>query len=263
MSDEATGLLSGLASYSPSAWVLMGFAALCIGLSKAGFGGFGMLTVLTMAQVLPARASTGVVLPLLVLADVYAVRVFRRHARWGHLTQLFLPAALGVVGGFLLMPVIPEKKFAPLLGVIVLMMVGMQYYRRLRPEPPDGLHEDAGQRSRLFAVFIGVLSGLTTMLANAAGPVMTLDLLARRVPKMEFVGTAAVFFFLVNLFKVPFSASLGLICVDSLLLNLVLAPAVIAGVFAGRAMLEFVPQRLFEEILLIFAMLAAVRLLVA
>lgn len=249
-------LLAPLSDYAAFEWALLGLAALCIGLSKSGFGGFGLLTVLLMAEVLPARASTGVVLPLLILADVFAVTVFRRHARWGHLTALFLPTGAGVVAGFFLMPLISDRRFAPVIGVIVLVMIAVHYLRRFRPSLAASLPE-----SRAFAVFIGGFSGLTTMLANAAGPVMTLYLLARRVSKMEFIGTAAVFFFVVNLFKVPFSVSLGLIHRDSLVLDAVLAPVVVMGIFAGRSLVHFVPQKLFEEILLIFAFLAALRLL--
>lgn len=248
--------LPELAALSWSQWALLAVAALCIGLSKAGFGGFGMLTVLIMAHVLPARASTGVVLPMLILADLFAVASFRHHARWEHLRRLFLPTALGVIGGFVIMPWIPDRRFAPVIGGVVLLMVAIHYAGRLRPNLTASLPE-----SRHFANFIGIFSGLTTMLANAAGAVMTLYLLARRVPKMEFVGTAAIFFFAVNLFKVPFSVSLGLIRSDSLLLNLALAPAVAAGILLGRSGLRHVPQRLFEEILLAFSLIAAIRLL--
>ena len=113
------------------------------------------------------------------------------------------------------------------------------------------------QFARWFAWAMGVLAGAATMLANAAGPVFAVYLIAVGLPKMEFVGTSAWFFFIINLFKVPFSIALGLIHGQTLMVNLILAPAVLVGVLAGRWLLERIPQRLFEHMLLAFAVLAA------
>jgi len=99
------------------------------------------------------------------------------------------------------------------------------------------------------------------MLANAAGPIMALYFLAVALPKLEFVGTSAWFFFILNVFKVPFSAGLGLIHKDTLLLNAVLVPVIVIGLFAGRWLIRRVSQRLFDGLLLAFAALAALRLL--
>ena len=109
----------------------------------------------------------------------------------------------------------------------------------------------------------GWLAGSTTMIANAAGPVMTIYLLACRLPKFEFVGTAAWFFFAINLFKVPFSASLGLINGASLALNLLLAPGVIGGIFAGRWLLGKINQAVFEWLMIVFSLLGALRLVLS
>ncbi|HEY8903240.1 MAG TPA: sulfite exporter TauE/SafE family protein, partial [Chthoniobacterales bacterium] len=107
----------------------------------------------------------------------------------------------------------------------------------------------------------GCVGGVTTMLANAAGPIMSIYLLACRLPKMELVGTAAWFFFVVNLSKIPFSASLGLIDHESLWLTLILAPLVIVGAASGKWLLTRINQPLFEALLIVFSVLAAIRLL--
>ena len=99
------------------------------------------------------------------------------------------------------------------------------------------------------------------MLANAAGAITAFYFLARRMDKMTFVGTAAWFFFVVNLAKVPFSVDLGLINKESLLFDLMLLPVVLAGGVAGRILLKRVPQKLFEWITIALAVAAAVRLL--
>jgi hypothetical protein len=109
---------------------------------------------------------------------------------------------------------------------------------------------------------MGMTAGVTTMVANAAGPVMSIYLLAMRLPQYDFVGTMAVFFLLVNLIKVPFSVALGLIGPHSLLLNLVLVPAVAAGVISGRTILARIPRRAFEWVILALAGVAAAKLII-
>jgi uncharacterized membrane protein YfcA len=213
-------------------WVLAVFAAIGIGMAKAGFGGLGMLAILIMARVLPARESTGAILPMLILADVFAVYTYRQHARGGLVLRMLPPALTGIVCGWFLMPYIPAKDFGPLIGWLTLALIVLLLVQKFAPRLMNLAVEHPG-----IAWPFGWLAGTTTMIANAAGPVMTIYLLACRLPKFEFVGTAAWFFFAINLLKVPFSASLGLINSASLMLNLWLAPGVIAGVFAGRWLL--------------------------
>lgn len=237
-------------------WLLAGVAAFCIGFSKSGFAGVGLVTVVLMARQFDPRQSTGVLLPLLIVGDILSVLVFHQHARWVHIWRMLPPTVLGIVAGYLVMQRIPDAAFGPVIGWIVLLMVVLQLFRQLAPQLCANV-----PHSRLFAWLMGIWSGLATMLANAAGPIMALYFLAIRVPKYEFVGTSAWFFLIVNVFKVPFSAHLGLISSSSLLFNLVLIPVVAVGIAAGRFLVKIISQRLFEQILLAFAALAALRLI--
>ena len=243
---------------TPVDWLLAVLAAIGIGMAKAGFGGLGMLAILIMARVLPARESTGAILPMLILADVFAVYTFRQHAKGGLVLRMLPPAAIGIVCGWLFMPHIPTKDFGPLIGWITLALVALVLIQKFAPRLMNLAVEHPG-----IAWPFGWLAGSTTMIANAAGPVMTIYLLACRLPKFEFVGTAAWFFFAINLLKVPFSASLGLINSASLTLNLWLAPAVVAGIFAGRWLLGKINQAIFEWLMIIFSLLGALRLILA
>ena len=216
-----------------------------------------------MADLLPARQSTGVILPMLLFADCFAVRAFRQHALWPEIRRVLPAALVGVAAGAVVMQLFTDPGrlsdgwFKRIIGGIVLMLTLLQFVRQRRPDWFVGL--PAGGAA--FGALMGGFAGLTTMLANAAGPVVSLYLLASDVPKMEFVGTSAWIFLLLNLCKVPFSYHLGLIGIDSLTLNLKLAPAVVLGVVMGRWLLNIVPQKWFESLLLIFAALASMRLL--
>ena len=243
---------------SPWQWACAGAAAVCIGLSKTGFGGIGMVGVLLMAQVMPVKESTGAVLPLLIVADIFAVCTFRRFTVWRHLVKMLPPAVLGVATGWLLMPRISTAAFGPIIGWMIIGLVVLTVAQKL-----SGKLSAAAVEHPTIAWPLGWTAGVTTMLANAAGAVMTVYLLACRLPKYEFVGTAAWFFFIVNVIKGPFSASLGLINASSLLLNLLLVPGIVAGVAGGRFLLGKINQQVFEWLMIMFSLAGGLRLILA
>lgn len=243
---------------SPWQWAFAYAAAVCIGLSKTGFGGVGMVAVLLMAQVMPARESTGAVLPLLIVADIFAVFTYRRFTVWRHLVKMLPPAVFGILSGWLLMPHISVKVFGPLIGWMVLGLVVLTVAQKL-----SGRLSASAAEHPSIAWPLGWTAGAATMLANAAGAVMTVYLLACRLPKYEFVGTAAWFFFIVNVIKVPFSASLGLINASSLWLNFLLVPGIAAGVVTGRCLLGKINQQVFEWLMIVFSLAGGLRLILA
>ena len=231
--------------------------ALLVGLSKTGIPGLGLLFVVMFANVIPAKQASGFVLPLLIFGDVVAVISYRAHAKWVHVFRLMPWTAAGVGLGFLAMRFyIDDRGARVLIGGIILVMVAVQLWRRTRLKP-----EEIEEAPVWFAPTLGVLVGFTTLVANAAGPLMVIYLLAMRLPKMEYVGTGAVFFLLLNCFKVPFMVGLGLITMDSFGFNLMLAPAVLLGAMLGRRLLPKINQKAFETIALAMSAAAGLKLL--
>ncbi|NBQ57821.1 MAG: sulfite exporter TauE/SafE family protein [Opitutaceae bacterium] len=239
-------------------WGLLFLGALVVGLAKTGIPGVSILFVGLLANAMPARQATGVILPLLILGDVFGVLLYRRHTEWRHLWKLFPWTMAGVVIGWLALGHIDDGQTRRLLGAILAVMLILHYWRKFRPAPADTFVAHAPP---WVAAGTGLLAGFTTLVANAAGPLMAIYLLAMRLPKMEYVGTAAVFFLLLNLFKVPFMISLGLITPPSFTLNLWLAPAVLAGAWLGRRILPRINQKVFENLALFFSAAAGLRLL--
>lgn len=236
-------------------WLLAIVAATGIGVAKAGFASVGLVHIVIFAFLFGARASTGIVLPMLLIGDVLAVRAFRHHARWVFIRRMLPPAIVGIVIGAALISHINDQTFRPLVGWIILALGAMQFARTRRPEWfADVPH------SAWFTWSMGLLAGTTTMLANAAGPVFALYCLSIGLPKFELVGTSAWMFLFINVVKVPFSASLGLIHADTLRLNAALAPAILVGQLAGQWLTARVSQELFDTLLLAFAALAALKL---
>ncbi len=230
-------------------------AALCVGLSKSGFPGVSLLTVGLMAEAFPPRESTGILLPLLIFGDLCAVHSFQKHTLWPEIRKILPSTLLGVTAGFLLMRILPDARFKPILGWMLLGTVLAQTARTAFPRLGATLPHTRG-----FAWFIGFWAGIATMVANAAGPVFGLYLLSLALPKEQMVGTSAWFFLIINVLKLPFSASLGLLHQDSLRLDLLLCPLVVLGTLMGRSLLDKIPQGYFEAILLVSAGLAALKL---
>ena len=241
-------------TFGPWEWALAVVAALIVGISKAGIGGLGMLSVVIFAQLMPAKQATGMVLPLLCFGDIVAAASYRQHAKWKHIGRLFPWTAAGVVLGYFALDLVNERQAKLLIGGIILSLVGMHLIRR-RVSGHEAEH------GSWFAPTIGVLAGFTTLVANAAGPLMAVYMLAMRLPKMDFVGTGAVFFLILNLFKVPFMVHLGLINSASFSLNLMLMPAVAVGLWLGRKLVLTIDQRTFENIALALSVLAGLKLL--
>ncbi len=239
----------------PWEWVLAVVGALLVGVSKTGIAGLGMLFVVLFAQIMPPKEATGLVLPLLCFGDLIAVASYRRHTQWRFLWRLFPWTAIGVVLGYIALGQLDDHQAKLLIGGIVLGLLALHVGRRMRAATEEPEH------NWWFAPLIGVLAGFTTLVANAAGPLMAIYLLAMRLPKMEFMGTGAVFFMLLNLFKVPFMVHLGLINEASFSLNVLLAPAVFVGAFLGRKLLVKLDQRLFENLALGLAAAAGLKLL--
>ena len=233
-------------------WFFAVLAALGIGISKSGFAGVSLVHVLVMAHIFGDRLSTGVVLPMLVVGDICAVVAFKRHAIWKHVARTLPIACLGVCVGTWLMTIIPATAYKPVIGWTVLVLVVLQLWRMWKPAMFETV-----PHSWPFAAAMGMLAGITTMMANAAGPVMGLYFLAVGLPKYQLTGTSAWFFLLINVFKIPFSAGLGLIHTNTLLFNAVLIPGIVVGLFFGRWLLAHVPQRLFDGLILGFAAVAA------
>lgn len=243
-------------TFEPWQWVLLYVAALFFGFSKTGIPGISILSVGIVANLLPAKQATGVVLPMLIFADLFAYFVYRKNLEWRRVGRLLPWAVGGLVAGWLVLGRVSDQGAARLIGAIIAMMLALHVWRRWKS--PD---EAAKHAPVWFGPAMGLFAGLTTMVANAAGPVMTLYLLAMRLPKLEFLGTGAAFFLLINWIKVPFIAQLGLINGPSLMLNLWLLPVVAVGALLGRPVVERVNQTLFENLALVLAAAATVKLL--
>lgn len=250
----------------PWQWALVAGAALVVGLAKTAVSGAGPLAAAMFALALPARQSTGILLPLLVLGDVMAVTVYRRHADWPLLLRLLPWLGLGVVSGAGFLTLVDDLQMRVVIGVILLVLVGGTVADRKgrlrRLVGADRPPEERGRGASAVLAAAGWLAGFTTMVANSAGPVTTVYLLLSGLLVLQFMGTAAWLYLIVNLVKLPFSLALGLIGPGAVRLDLALAPLVLLGGLVGAVLVRRFSQELFEKVVLGLSAVSAVLLLV-
>jgi uncharacterized membrane protein YfcA len=241
-------------NYHAWQWFLAVLGSMLVGVAKTGITGLSLLFVSMFAAVMPPKRATGLVLPLLMVGDLYAYLSYRKHAQWRHIGRLFPWAGSGVVIGYLALGRMNDRQAGNAIGGIIMGLALLYIYRRFRPGGLEGRH------GGWFGPFIGVLAGFTTLVANASGPLMVIYLLSMRLPKMEYMGTMAVFFMILNFFKLPFMIALGLVTRESLIFNLALTPAVLIGAWFGKWLLKRMNQQVFDNIALGLSLIAGARM---
>lgn len=253
----------------PLAWVLLATAALLVGISKTALPGINTISIAIFAAVLPAKASTGALLLLLIVGDVFALLSYRREADWRALVRLIPFAAVGLALGAVFLAFAADDWVRRLIGAVLLCLIAFTLWQRLGPgsRASANVSRDTSEPQRAAGLTaragFGALGGFTTMVANAGGPVMSMYFLAARLPVKTFLGTAAWFFAVINLVKLPISMSLGLFTPATLQLDLLLIPGVVAGAFIGRWIASRIRQRVFEWAVIGGTALGATYLLVA
>jgi uncharacterized protein len=262
-------VLSGASAFGLSAVELSALlvAAFCVGFAKTAIGGVASISVALFAAVLPARESTGVLLPLLLVGDLLAVGAYRRHADWATLFRLFPSVAVGVLVGAAFVAQVDDTVMRRTIGAVLLMLVAVHLWQRRRRDAaaiddPNAPSDESSPRGRHgAALFFGSLAGFTTMVANSGGAVMSLYLLSSGLSVLGFLGTGAWFFFIVNIFKVPFSVGLNLITPNALVLDAMLVPAVLLGAVVGRFTIKRIDRSKFEGAVLFFTITSSLNLL--
>lgn len=220
-------------------------AALLLGIAKSGIKGLAILIVTGLALVYGAKESTGILMPLLICGDILAVIYYKRHVKWVYLIKLLPWMVAGVLVGVVLGKDLPEDLFKSGMAVIILISVAMMYYweRKKDRKVPNHLS---------FAALMGMMAGFTTMVGNLAGVFSNIYFLAIKLPKNEFIGTAAWLFFIINLFKIPFHIlSWGTINPASFQISLSLIPAVILGFLFGVSIVKKIKNDRYRQLILL------------
>jgi hypothetical protein len=236
-------------------WVLVGACGMMVGMSKVGVQGIYNIVVPVLAIIFGGKPSTGLLLPMLIMADIFAVVYYNREAEWKHVFRLMPWALGGVVIGTVVGEWIPEESFKILISGVILLGIALMLFMEFRKikSVPDFWW---------FAGLMGLVSGFATMVGNAAGPIVVIYLLSMRLSKNAFIGTGAWFFLLINLSKLPSHLFVwDTISWESLSLNLLMLPSIGLGAWAGIWIVKQFTDAVYRKFVIVITVLSAVLLL--
>jgi uncharacterized membrane protein YfcA len=238
-------------------WVFLGLGAAIIGMSKAGIKGIDMLNVTIMALVFGGKTSTGVVLPLLCVADVFAVWYYKRHIKMEYFWKLLPSVIVGILLGVWLGQIIDDRLFKKIMTVIVLLTIIILLWMEVNKKAQF-------PHNRIFSNGMGLISGFTTMIGNLAGAFSNIYFLATGLPKNEFIGTAAWLFLVINLFKLPFQIFVWKnINFQTFTVDLYLIPCLVIGFFIGKKIVGVINESLFRKLVMGLTLGGSVLLLIS
>ena len=238
-------------------WFVISISALSIGMSKTGVQGIMLMIVPLMAMAFGAKESTGVILPMLCMADIIAVAYYKRIADWKVVAKLLPTAILGFFLAIGVDNMIPNGQFRQLMGWTLMLALVVMIWSEIFGK------ENRWMKKWWYAAIFGLLGGFTTMIGNAAGPVMSVYLLSMRKEKMEYIGINAWFFLVVNLLKVPLQAFVwDNITWESLQLNLVMLPVIGIGSLIGIRIVKLLPEKIFRRFIQIVTILSVILMII-
>src|SRR5690625_600388 len=233
-------------------WTVLAVATFIVGMTKSALPGAVTIAVAMYAAVLPARASTGPILVLLILGDLGAVIAYRRTVSWSTLVRLIPAVGIGLILGYGFLDIANDAQVAIAIAIILLLIIAIGIYQRKKAQIRSAsTPANPQRRGHLQRLFYGTSSGFMTMVANAAGPSMSMYFLTVQLPVRMFLGTMAWFFAVINLIKLPFSIHLGLVTVESVWMNIALIPCLVLGFTAGLFLVQRVSQNVFERLIIL------------
>lgn len=222
-------------------WMLVLLCAAMIGMSKTGLSGIGLVVVPVLAGIFGGKPSVGLLLPILIFADVFAVGYYHRHADWKYVLKVMPWAIAGILAGVVVGRLVDDVLFKRLMAGVVMLGIGLMIWQDLRKKKvviPDFWW---------FSMVLGLAGGFATMIGNAAGPVMAMYLLSMRLPKKTYIGTTAWFFFIVNLFKVPFHIFVwNTMDLHSIAFDVMMIPAIAVGAIGGFYLVRLFPEKAYR-----------------
>lgn len=222
-------------------------AALLVGVGKTGLPALSLVYNAIMFIAIPNKDAVGLVLLLLIIGDCFAVYFYRQHVEWKTVFKLLPSIVVGLLIGTFLLDIIPNDTVKPIVGLVVLMVLGLDQVQKRGLITFDNGHP-------VLAMAFGCIAGIATLLGNAAGSVMAIYLLLLKFNKQQFMGTSAWLFFIVNLSKVPLLMSIDVVTDKTFYSALFLIPFVVVGAICGKTVLKLIPLTWFSNIVTISAL---------
>lgn len=238
-------------------WMLLVFCAMLIGMSKTGVPGVSMIVVPTMAIIFGGKQSTGVLLPILIMADIFAVVYYHRDAKWKHLLRALPWAFAGLFLALWIGNLVNDEQFKRIIAITVFVSIALMIWKDY------GYKKEFTPDKWWFAALMGIIGGFATMIGNVAGPIFAIYLLAMHLNKKSFIGTTAWFFFIINLSKFPLQVLVWKnIDLNTLAVDILVLPAIAAGAWFGIFIVKRIPEKTYKWFVIVITVLSAFLILI-
>ncbi len=233
-------------------WFLIALSAVLIGMSKTGVPGVSMVVVPVLAMIFGGKQSTGVLLPILIMADLFGVMVYHRDAEWKYLFRALPWAFAGLILALWIGNLVNDQQFKRIIAVTVFISIGLMVWK------DKGIRNTVVPEQWWFAALMGIAGGFATMIGNVAGPVMAIYLLAMHLPKNSFIGTTAWFFAIINLTKLPLQIfAWQNISPAILLIDLLVLPFIAVGAWLGMRVVKAIPDQTYRWLVIALTVISA------
>ena len=238
--------------------LLLMLVGMLLGMAKAGVKGVGTASIPIAALIFGAKESTGILLPILIMSDLGAVSHYYKETKWPELAKLLPFAVIGVIVATWVGQYINGDSFQFLMGILIMICLLLLLLS-------GWLGDDLVlEKHHFLGSLTGVGLGFTTMIGNAAGPLMNIYMLVIKMPKTVFIGTSAMFFFIINVIKIPFHVFIWkTITWKTFLLGMTTLPAVVIGLVFGVYLVKLMSERYFRLLVIFTTALSGMVLLFA
>lgn len=238
-------------------WLWVMIAAFLVGFSKTGISGLIMPVIPIIASVFGGKESTGIILPILLVGDVFALYYYKQHVEWNDIKKLLPWTLVGLILGAIVGNYINDKQFKTTISILVIVCLIILIYMGKKGE------EFRVPRRTWFYALTGIFSGFASMIGNAAGPIFSIYLLAMNFKKNDYMGTTAWFFFIINFIKLPLQILFWHnISFKTVTITLGVLPAIAIGALLGVVIIKKLNEKPFRLIIMSMTAITAVRLLI-
>jgi len=255
-----TSFFENLSTYSLdyNSWLICIVSAMLFGSAKAGIAGAGMLAVPILAHIFGGKSSAGIILPMLSMSDIIAVSYYYKETNWRYVFRILPGTFLGVLVGLFVGSIVSDEMFKLLIAIIVIIISAIVIYKDFIRKTPFNVPD-----RWYFATSTGLLAGFATMIGNASSPIVSLYLISKNLSKNVFVATTAIYFFIVNLSKIPLHIFVWrTITWQSITLNLALLPAIIIGALLGIFVVKYFPEKIYRNFVIMVTIISAIVLVI-
>lgn len=236
-------------------WILFASCSFLIGMAKGGVPGVSMISIPIFAAIFGGKMGTGIMLPILLVADTLAVLHYYKFVEWKYIVKILPSAIAGILIALWIGNIVDDGIFKAIMAIVIFLCVILMVIK-------GKTSEMFNFNSPIFSMGFGVMGGFAAMIGNAVGPIFSIYLLATNLPKKAFIATAAMFYFMLNIIKLPLHIFVWKsISISSISMNILVVPVIVVGGIFGIWVSKHIPESTYRWFVIVTIIFAAILML--